>query len=346
MQVSVLSGSPSFAAASRAARTEASPDRVTLGHPGGCPCCQPAEGPDPKDLASLRARLDALPVKPEEITHVLYHDPCFDGFGAAWAAHEKLGDQAQYIRVNYGDKIPDLPRDARVAIVDFSFPRAELEDLKDKVAGLVVLDHHKTAEENLKGLPYAVFEKTRAGAGISWEYFHPDKPVPELISLVEDRDLWKFELPQSKEFSAALASYPRDFGVWSQLDVAHLKVEGQAILRYKEQLVQANVERAREGNVRGYQVPIVNVSGELRSEVGDALKKKFPQAPFVALYFDDEQGDRHWSLRSGPDFDVTTVLKTFKGGGGHAQAGGFTQPRADLSEEWLVSSPEFSGPRE
>lgn len=119
-----------------------------------------------------------------------------------------------------------------------------------------------------------------------------------------------------------------------------------AILRYKNQLIAGNIERVREGNIRGHKVPIVNVSAELRSEVGDAMKGKYPDAPFVGLYFDDENGDRHWSLRCGPQNDVTPVLKTFEGGGGHAQAGGFTQPKADLSEEWLVSSPVHAEPHE
>lgn len=320
------------------------PARASGKHFAGCSCCQPATGPS-EDRAPLRQRLDALELAPDEVTHVIYHDPCFDGFGAAWAAHQRLGDKARYIGVNYGDKPPDLPRDARVAVVDFSFPRQELEELKGRVAGLVVLDHHKTAEEGLKGLPYAVFEKTRAGAGIAWEYFHPDKPVPELVSLVEDRDLWKFELPQSREFSAALSSYPRDFSVWSNLDIDRLKVEGTAICRYKDQLVDANLKRVRMGNIRGYQVPVVNVSAELRSEVGDAMCRQYKDAPFAALYFDDEEGNRKWSLRSRSDFDVTSVLKTFEGGGGHAQAGGFEQPKSDLSEEWLVSSPAPSAPR-
>lgn len=341
-----LNATAQFYAPRAATGQPARADQVTLSHPMGCTCCQPATGPVPPEQPSLRARLDALELDPREVTHVIYHDPCFDGFGAAWAAHEALGEKAQYIGVNYGDKIPELPKDARVAIVDFSFPREELEQLNQNVAGLVVLDHHKTAEENLQGLPYAVFEKTRAGAGIAWEYFHKGKPEPEMLALVEDRDLWKFELDKSREFSAALGSYPREFSVWSQLDVPHLKAEGVAICRFKDQLVNANLERVRWGNIRGYQVPIVNVSGELRSEVGDAMCRKYKDAPFAALYFDDQNGDRKWSLRSRNDFDITTVTRTFPGGGGHAQAGGFEQPKADLSEGWLVTSPVPSAPRE
>lgn len=91
----------------------------------------------------------------------------------------------------------------------------------------------------------------------------------------EDRRLWKSELPQSREFSAALASYPREFGLWSNFDIDHLKVEGTALLRYKDTLVQANLERVRMGTICGYQVPIVNVTAEVRSEVGDALCRRF-----------------------------------------------------------------------
>lgn len=339
MQIHAFSRSLASLGSPRSAASEpASGDRVTLSHPAGCACCQPATGPVPAGQPSLRQRLDALKLKPEEVTHVLYHDPCFDGYGAAWAAHRALGDRAQYIGVNYDEPVPELPRDAKVAIVDFSYPREKLLALKEQVADLVVLDHHKTAEEGLQGLSFAVFEKTRAGAGIAWEYFHPHKAVPALVSYVEDRDLWKWELPQSREVSAALASYPREFSVWNQLDtdLERLKTEGGAIRRYKDQLVEATLERVRTGNIRGYQVPIVNTPAELRSEVGDAMCEKFPEAPFVALYFDDAQGDRKWSLRSRGEFDATTVARTFPGGGGHPQACGFEQPRANLSEEWLA----------
>ena len=39
--------------------------------------------------------------------HVLYHANCYDGFGAAWAAWRKLGDDGVvYQAVNYGDPLP------------------------------------------------------------------------------------------------------------------------------------------------------------------------------------------------------------------------------------------------
>ena len=79
---------------------------------------------------------------PLQVTHVLYHGDCPDGFGAAWAAWKALGEAASYLPVQHGDPPPALPREARVVLVDFSYPRAALLDLRSRVRDLLVLDHH------------------------------------------------------------------------------------------------------------------------------------------------------------------------------------------------------------
>ncbi|MFN8609197.1 MAG: DHHA1 domain-containing protein [Vulcanimicrobiota bacterium] len=320
----------------------AAPAETARTHGGGCPCCMekaalksavsaaravPGGGAAAylETTPELRARIDALPVKPQDITHVLYHADCFDGFGARLAAEQALGDKAQYIPVSYKDGPPQLPADARVAIVDFSYPRQQLLEFKDKVAGLVVLDHHEKARQQLEGLPFVVFEQERAGAGLSWAYFHPDQPEPELLKYVEDRDLWKFKLDSSEEVSSALGSYPKETGVWQNLDIESLKKEGATIERYKAQLVNGAAERAVMGSVAGYKVPITSCAPELRSEVGHALREKFPETPFAAVNY-VENGRKMWSLRSEDGgFDVNAVANKF-GGGGHKAAAGFRDP--------------------
>jgi hypothetical protein len=144
-----------------------------------------------------------------------------------------------------------------------------------------------------------------------------------LIGYVQDRDLWRFRLPNSREVTAALASYPMDFAVWSGLDVATLAREGAAILRFRDQTVRTMVEFARMGEVGGYRVPIVNATAHW-SDVGEAMLQRFPEAPFVAAWFEDAEGGRRWSLRSRADFDVSEVAKAL-GGGGHRQAAGFRE---------------------
>ncbi|MBZ0253071.1 MAG: phosphoesterase [Candidatus Methylomirabilis sp.] len=273
----------------------------------------------------LRAKIDALPVKPQEITHVLYHDQCFDGFGARFAAETALGDQAKYIPVSYGQAPPELPPDAKVAIVDFSYPREQLLELNEKVAGLVVLDHHEKAREALEGLPFGAFDMKRAGAGLSWAYFHPETEEPDLLKYVEDRDLWTWKMPESHEVSAAIGSYPMEFETWKNFDLDQLRSEGQAIERYKRQLVEATADRFFWGEVDGHRVPMVQSDANLRSEVGNELMERFPDAPFAAVYY-VKNGKKEWSLRSREGgFDVNQVAKKF-GGGGHKAAAGLRDP--------------------
>lgn len=323
---------------------DAAPAQTAKTHGSGCPCCMSrsslksaieATSQLPGGAAAgylettpeLRGRIDALPVKPEEITHVLYHAECWDGFGARFAAEQALGDKAQYIPVSYKDDPPQLPADAKVAIVDFSYPREDLLKFKSTVAGMVVLDHHEKARQQLEGLPFVVFEQSRAGAGLSWAYFHPDQQEPELLQYVEDRDLWKFNLDKSREVSAALGSYPMDTKIWENLDVNDLKVEGTAIQRYKQQLVDGAAERAVMGTVDGHRVPMAQCIPEIRSEVGEALRAKYPDAPFAAVSY-VENGKKQWSLRSQDGgFDVNAVAQKF-GGGGHKAAAGFRDPGA------------------
>lgn len=262
-------------------------------------------------------------------THVLYHANCPDGFGAAFFAWLKLGDSTQYIPVNYNQDPPELPGNAEVLIVDFSYPREILLALKDKVKSLFVLDHHKTAQEALQGLDFVQFDMERSGAMLSWNHFNPGQEC-ELAKYLQDRDLWQWKLWCSKEINAALWSYPKDFEVWNNrvhlLTMDVLQEEGSAILRYKNTEIQVQADRAFLGTLCGHTVPIVNTTTEF-SEVGEELCKRNPDLPFAAYYFDRADGKRQWGMRSRFGFDVSEVAKHF-GGGGHKAAAGFTTERS------------------
>ncbi len=112
-------------------------------------------------------------------TFVLYHAHCADGFGAAWAAWKRFGAEARYLAVQHGAPAPSLPEGSEVYILDFAYTRAETETIRRRAASLRVIDHHRTAEEELRGLDYATFDNRKSGAVLSWEFFHPGKPVPE-----------------------------------------------------------------------------------------------------------------------------------------------------------------------
>ena len=259
------------------------------------------------------------------MTFVLYHAGCPDGFGSAWAAWQVFGDSARYMPVRYGEPPPaELGPNDDVFIVDFSFKRDVLLSLKDKVKTLVVLDHHKTAESDLEGMDWCVFDQSHSGAVITWNYFHSGIKPPTILLHIEDRDLWKWQLRDSKEISAALYAYDFDFKLWSEFssDLGRLVKEGITILRLQRKLVAQAASSAVLGSVGGYEVPMVCASQNV-SEIGEYLCDNHPGRPFAAVYR-DHGNQRRWSLRSRYGFDVSKVAETF-GGGGHAAAAGFEQ---------------------
>lgn len=266
-----------------------------------------------------------------DISHVLYHSKCADGFGAAYAAWTALGDRAVYLPVRHGDPPPELPAEARVAVVDFSYPRDVLLELSRRCQSLLVLDHHKSASQDLEGLEFARFNLDKSGARMAWEHFRPEHPLPRLLEYVEDADLWRWRLPHSKEVSTALQSHPMDFGLWGSLSVEQLASEGQIILRYRDQLIERCMSRVFTCEIGEHRVPVVN-SCLFQSEIGDLLCLRHPEAAFAGVYYVNQKGVQAWSLRSRGDFDVAVVAERF-GGGGHRNAAGFARSR----EEGFIS---------
>ena len=90
--------------------------------------------------------------------------------------------------------------------MDFSYQRNQILELR-KTNRVVVIDHHKTAQADLEGLDDCVFDMEHSGAVLAWQYFHKAK-VPEILLYVEDRDLWNWELPDSRAISAWLNVTP------------------------------------------------------------------------------------------------------------------------------------------
>ena len=162
---------------------------------------------------------------------VIYHGGgCTDGFGAAFAAWLKLGDNAEYLPMDYGTvetpedfdtKVSLAAKGNTIYILDFSFPRSVMEALFAHAEKVVWLDHHKSAFEMwcgkyeqgmefyevVNGKHYIGLDDKRSGAMLAWHNFHPDTEVPKLIQHIDDRDRWVFALPGSKELHAAIGSY-------------------------------------------------------------------------------------------------------------------------------------------
>lgn len=282
----------------------------------------------------------------------IYHGGCDDGFGAAWVVRKALGDEVDFYPGVYQKEPPDVT-DRNVLMVDFSYKRSVLDDMFRKADSLLILDHHKTAAEDLAGYhppfgpgwkrhlqdvyqdtcencpqPYALFDMERSGAGITWDFFFPDIPRPAFINYLEDRDLWRKSLAGGDEFTIALRSYPHDFAVWDGLLVVgtdHLITEGRALQRYyrlRVEELKRSAYAARIGQDRCY---VSNAPYFAASEVAGELCDR-GDANFGACYFEAEQGRFQYSLRSRGEFDVSAIARKY-GGGGHKNAAGFSSDK-------------------
>jgi len=257
------------------------------------------------------------PVAPPDV--VLYHAECLDGFGAAWAIWKKF-PSATFTPVKHGLPPPSGLAGKKIVIVDFSYPRPVLEDLAKDAGSLLVLDHHVTAEKALAGLPYTYFDQKKSGAVLAWEWAHR-QPAPWLLLHVQDKDLWQWALPGSREVNAALSSHPYDFRLWDSFTQEELVAEGRAILRYEHEMVGRLVKEMVLVELQGETVPAVQ-SAILNSQIGERLS---PHYPFVIIWH-DRDGRRYFSLRSQEDGpDVEAIAKQY-GGGGHVHAAGFSVP--------------------
>jgi oligoribonuclease NrnB/cAMP/cGMP phosphodiesterase (DHH superfamily) len=263
-------------------------------------------------------------LEPSSVDCVIYHANCTDGFGAAFSAWKLLGNRAEYHARAHGDKPPNV-KGKNVVILDFSFNNKTTKKLIKEANNLLVIDHHKSAMVELHDISNTHFDMTKSGATLAWEFFHPGKESPKFIQYITDRDLWKWELPYSKEFSAAFDMVPFEFEEFEKFEDDSVFDDavkrGSFILAYSKTVVKKVCEKAVSRKYKEMDVLVVN-SSHWMSEIGAKLS---PDCDFALIWYYDHN-DQHTqvSLRSFHDhIDVSEIAKDFKGGG-HRKAAGFT----------------------
>jgi len=285
---------------------------------------------------------------------VCYHSYCWDGLTAAWLL-SKIWPAAKFIPVNFGDNPPEVTNDDNLVIVDFSWKREVIEGLKQKTKSLLVIDHHKSAQKELEGLDYCVFDMDKSGASLVYDHFRRRidakylKTCKWLVDYVEDRDLYRHHLPHSRAVAAAIRLLPIEFSSIESLlvnfaehSLDQLIIQGEAILKYEKNLIDMHVLHALEYDVMGMIVKGVPCTmASMISDIGNALCKGYP---FAMIWWDDiVKGNRHYSLRSAPDGIDVGELASKLGGGGHKHAAGFHVPMSDTTIVKLVSNQKDGG---
>ena len=258
---------------------------------------------------------------------VLYHKNCFDGFGAAYAAWKKFGNKASYIPIDHQTPPPKSLRGKKLYMIDIAYPVEIIKKLVKICLSVTIIDHHISNGDAIKCVSDYLYDINHSGAVLSWKYFHSKKPVPRLLRHIEDYDIWKFKLKNTKEITAFLDATDFDFKLWDKISRDLEDVEkrrkyiemGEIILKYRKRVIDKLLGQADKVIFKNYKALAVN-SPILQSELGHLMVEKgYP----IGIIWYQRNGRRIFSLRSDGKINVSAIAKRF-GGGGHKAASGFS----------------------
>lgn len=280
-----------------------------------------------------------------------------DGLAAAYAAMVWLGSDIEIFPASYGDtNLPDVT-DKEVYMFDFSYPREIILDMQSKAKSFVVVDHHASAKDALCGLECAHFDMTKSGAMLAWEYLVKrnetrEYVAPALFHYVQDRDLWQWQLPRSKEvneyirsvidisapFEEQLETFER---LVQEFEIGEYADKGEFLLAEKEKLVAevtANWFRIPlcivvDGEPELFWVPVCFAPARIYSEAAGFLAAMPENELGVAACIGNPRdGMFPLSFRSVKGNAMAKAFALSLGGGGHDQAAGCAVNYFGLSE--------------
>lgn len=299
-----------------------------------------------------------------DTTIVLYHHPCTDGAFAALAAHlSARGESYAFVPHSTTRRlsVPELRQRfpghlVTVHMLDYCGPDiAFMRELCEAFSEVMLIDHHKTARELLDTMEAAgvyprnlnaAVHQDRSGCALARDHYRPtlDINLDALFLYVEDNDLWRHALPDSKAFTAGLGAFrlEYDFGAHPEAFESLRTISFTGVLERGRIELDARAARIGEAmklafwrkvepwscsgciNTGIYESPDNSIIGDV-SELGHALAGLSGSRVGIIAWPLDSEGRPGWvklSLRSVDNVDTTVFTKAHGGGGGHAAASG------------------------
>jgi oligoribonuclease NrnB/cAMP/cGMP phosphodiesterase (DHH superfamily) len=277
------------------------------------------------------------------IDTVIYHDPCQDGFSAAWVAyHYNKNIKLIPKRINADPIEPELYIGKNVLMVDIV--TNDFKEIKQKANNLLILDHHITNQESLKDIDYAYFDMHKSGVGLAWEFFFGGD-IPYFLACIQDRDLWNWQIEKSREFCEGfyiIMNLDEEESFNKRID-NKLKLYNELLDNNKKfeyyleigtlfdqskmnkiKLMIRNLKlyKIKLENYNELKVAIFNCYSDIASELGNYAVEN-TDADFAIMWrYNHEDEQYYYSLRSKDSkCDVSRICRLF-GGGGHRNAAG------------------------
>lgn len=266
----------------------------------------------------------------------IYHIADHDGKGSA-AVVKSVYPQIELLGLNHDMEIPydRIAKHEKVVVCDFALPVEYMFELSEKI-DFTWIDHHASVIEQydaaisagrkpIKGLR----RSGTAAMQLAWEYYYPQKPVPQGIILLAKHDIFDLSDPMVQPFEYAMQSMGQNFPdapIWPQLfagklDIAQMVSEGERILEWihtrNYHLVRS---MAFESRIDGLRCICANMP-QGRSTFFDSVDNLQDYDVMINFYMNK---NRLWNLSFyavNKAVDVSKLAAKF-GGGGHKGAAG------------------------
>ena len=282
---------------------------------------------------------------PKDVDVFLYHRNCSDGFGGAYCAWHYRYKQCKYLAITftdfgnneYMDKIYKEVYKKNVVVCDIVFT-GQLFDYLDTITNnIIYLDHHETAVDELGDCGNLFFTREHSGCIMAWHYFFGMKSKPPLfLRYIEDKDTWKWDLKDSKEFNASFTKIRFNFYTYDRFRresvrlVAKTIEEGKEIMKYENFYVKSAIKNCSDPmRIGPYNVAICN-SSFLQAEIGSSLAR-LEGIDYAMVWYHSNKGSyiKVSLVSNRDDVNVYEIARMF-GGGGHRKAAGFHYHTSDI----------------
>ena len=224
----------------------------------------------------------------------------------------------------------------KIIVCDISLPLDFMFELS-QTRDFTWIDHHASViKEYEKAMAEGQHQPLKglrrigtAAICLTWEYFYPQKPLPEGVKLLGLNDIYDLRDPRVRPFEYAFQSLgvnrPTDT-TWSELLSERLNIEemvakGQAILSWiKIRNIRLVRSMAFESEYMGLKCICANMP-QGYSEFFDSLPN-LDDYDFMCNFFMNKRNRWNLSFYTAKDnVDVSQIASTF-GGGGHVKAAG------------------------
>ena len=287
--------------------------------------------------------------------YIIYHNDNDGECSAAIATkyfteHGKSKEDIVYIKGKHDGTmdIPDLSEHDYVTVLDYTLREVWIKYVIriTKIQNFLWIDHHVSHKDLYEKYTYisGIRNCDIAACELTYEYFYPGKEVPKFVKYIGDRDIWKWEYPDTAGFCEYMMfrdTKPKN-EIW--IDLFDENVKLSSLIETGNELKKArmyNLKRiikdtAYEDKIDGERCVKIN-SSDITS-TSDISQIMLDMVPYIHIawvfYYKKVKGVEQInnSLRSNKNIDVSVMAKN-RGGGGHKHAAGWIYKHTEANKQ-------------